>query len=201
MIDPIVLFDGFSKMENGNYYANCSCVLIKGPPNVIVDTMTAWDGDKLLKALNKESLTSDDVDYVVCTHGHSDHIGCNYLFQKAKHIVGYSISHKDKYDIDHDFKNGDEYTITDRIKVISTPGHTLQDVSVIVNSSRGVTAITGDLFEKFEDLTDENIWKEAGSDSEELQRINRQKILDLADFIIPGHGPMFKVPQKFKNLG
>ncbi|XP_018575318.1 metallo-beta-lactamase domain-containing protein 1 [Anoplophora glabripennis] len=200
-MDPIVLFDGYSKIENGNYYANCSCVLIKGPPNVIVDTMTAWDGDKLVKALNKESFAPDDINYVVCTHGHSDHIGCNYLFQKAIHIVGHSISYKNKYEIDHDFKSSYEYIINDRIKVSPTPGHTLQDVSVIVNSSRGVTAITGDLFEKFEDLTDDNIWKEAGSDSEELQRINRQKILILSDFIIPGHGPMFKVPQRFKNPG
>lgn len=200
-MDIAVLFDGYSKMENGDYYANCSCVLIKGPPNVIVDTMTAWDGERILKALSKESLTPDDIDYVVCTHGHSDHTGCNYLFQKATHIVGHCISHKDKYSIDCDFKNGDEYTISDKIKVIPTPGHTLQDVSVIVKSSRGLIAITGDLFERFEDLTDENIWRKAGSDSEELQRVNRQKILRMADFVVPGHGPMFEVPQMHKNPG
>lgn len=200
-MDTVVLFDGYSKMENGTYYANCSCVLIKGPPNVIVDTMTAWDGDRILKALSREYLIPDDIDYVVCTHGHSDHIGCNYLFQKATHIVGHSISHKDRYSTEYDFKNGDEYIINDKIKVIATPGHTLQDVSVIVNSSKGVIAITGDLFERFEDLTDENIWIEAGSDSEALQRVNRQKILGMADFIVPGHGPMFKVPQVHKNPG
>ncbi|KAJ8919528.1 hypothetical protein NQ315_002149 [Exocentrus adspersus] len=199
-MDPIVLFEGYSKTENNKYRANCSCVLIKGPPNIIVDTMTAWDGDRILKALQEESLTCDDINYVICTHGHSDHIGCNYLFKKATHIVGHSISHRDHY-IEHDFRNGKEYVITNKIKVIPTPGHTLQDVTVMVSSQRGVTAITGDLFERFQDLTDEDIWKEAGSDSEELQRINRFKVLRMADFVIPGHGPMFRVPKTFKVPG
>ncbi|KAJ8986057.1 hypothetical protein NQ317_003350 [Molorchus minor] len=145
---PIVLFDGYSKFQDGNYYANCSCVLIKGPPNVVIDTMTAWDGERILEALQKHSLTCDDINYVVCTHGHSDHIGCNYLFKKAIHIVGHAVSFRDKYFSDHNFANGEEYIISDNIKVISTPGHTLQDVSVIVQSNMGITAITGDLFEK-----------------------------------------------------
>lgn len=54
--------------------------------------------------------------------------------------------------------------------------------------------VPGDLFERVEDLQDESLWLElAGSEDEELQRTNRDKILLLADFIVPGHGPMFKV--------
>lgn len=47
-----------------------------------------------------------DVDYVVCSHGHSDHIGNNNLFLNAKHIVGFSISCKDLYFI-HPFDTGE----------------------------------------------------------------------------------------------
>lgn len=53
--------------------------------------------------------------------------------------------------------------------------------------------MAGDLFENENDLNDDNIWISAGSDSEDLQRGNRQKILEIADYIVPGHGPMFKV--------
>lgn len=192
-----VLFSGYSKFQDGKYLSNCSCVLIKGPPNVIVDTMTAWDEQKILQALEQRSIKPDDIDFVVCTHGHSDHIGCNHLFKKAIHIVGYSISHKDTYFTDHDFRYGQEYSISEEIKVIPTPGHTSQDVSVLVTHPlEGIIAITGDLFEKFEDLNDASIWKSAGSDDETLQELNREKILKIADIIIPGHGEKFMVPKE-----
>lgn len=195
-----ILFGGYSDIKvDGHMNANCSCTLITGPPNIIVDTMTPWDGENILKALRRYSIQTDDIDFVVCTHGHSDHTGCNYLFKKAIHIVGYSISHKDKYFLNCDFGKGDEYTINDMVKVIPTPGHTLQDVSVIVESKIGRIAITGDLFEKCEDLNDSSIWKNAGSDSERLQIMNREKVLQMVDYIIPGHGTMFKVPENYKR--
>jgi len=37
--------------------ANCTCTLIKGPKNVIVDTMTPWDGDVILAGLAQHGLT------------------------------------------------------------------------------------------------------------------------------------------------
>ncbi|RZC42539.1 Lactamase B domain containing protein [Asbolus verrucosus] len=158
--------------------------------------MTAWDGDKLITALVDHGINCEDINYVISTHGHSDHIGCNYLFPKATHIVGFCISQKDRY-FHHDFKSGKEYRINDKITIIPTPGHTLQDVTVIINSGKGTIAITGDLFEREDDLSNCNIWKSAGSDSEELQVMNRLKILQLADYIIPGHGAMFKT-DKYK---
>lgn len=70
----------------------------------------------------------------------------------------------------------------------------MQHVSVVVKSeNRGTVVVAGDLFENEKDLEDENVWISAGSDSEDLQRKNRQKILEIADYIVPGHGPMFKV--------
>lgn len=48
MSEIIVLFDGFSNMSGKDQLdANCSCTLIKGMHNIIVDTMTAWDADKI----------------------------------------------------------------------------------------------------------------------------------------------------------
>ncbi|XP_050308325.1 metallo-beta-lactamase domain-containing protein 1 [Anthonomus grandis grandis] len=193
-----VLFPGFSVLKDNIMEANCSCTLIKGPINCIIDTMTSWDGPKLVEALKENCLSPSDINYVICTHGHSDHIGCNYLFRNAIHIVGFSISQRDKYFLSTDFSQGDEYKIFEGCSVVPTPGHTLQDVTVIFKNDKGVYAITGDLFEKEEDLSDESIWISAGSDSEELQRKNRQKILEIADFIVPGHGSMFRVPDHQK---
>lgn len=191
-----VLFDGYSKVTEEGMLANCTCTLITGPQNIIVDTMTAWDGQKLKAALENHKLSPNDINWLICTHGHSDHIGCNYLFQNAKHVVGFSYSYKDIY-FDFDFSSGQEMQIDENVKIIPTPGHTLQDVTVLVeNPHKGTIAITGDLFEKEEDLEDESIWKAAGSDNEELQAKNRKRILELARWIVPGHGPMFEVPGK-----
>ena len=82
------------------------------------------------------------------------------------------------------------------MKVFATPGHTLDSVSVKVVTKEGVCVVAGDTFEKEEDLEDESLWKEAGSDSEELQKKSREHILSIADIIVPGHGPSFKNPSK-----
>lgn len=42
--------------------------------------------------LKSHGVIPEDINYVVSTHGHSDHIGNNNLFLKAKHIVGFNIS-------------------------------------------------------------------------------------------------------------
>lgn len=49
MCEVIVLFDGYSKYVDDVMEANCSCTLIKGPKTIIVDTMTAWDKDRLIE--------------------------------------------------------------------------------------------------------------------------------------------------------
>lgn len=194
---PIVLFNGYSIQKDDVTLAACTSVLIKGPPIIIIDTLSSWDGEKLKSAIEANYLKCEDVDYVICTHGHSDHIGCNYLFTNAKQIVGYDICFKNEY-FSHDFSTGKEYIINNNVKVIPTPGHTSQDVSVIATYNDTIYAITGDLFENEDDLEDSNLWVKAGSDCENLQRLNREKILKLTDYIIPGHGKMFKVPSKYK---
>ncbi|KAK9875637.1 hypothetical protein WA026_009436 [Henosepilachna vigintioctopunctata] len=198
MYDVIVLFDGYSENTEMGSCANCSCVLLKGKDNIIVDTLTPWDGEKLQQKLWNNDINCEDIKYVVCTHGHSDHTGCNYLFSNAKLIVGFSISSRDLY-FDHDFAGGKPYIINEFVKVIPTPGHTLEDVSVIVETKdRGLVAITGDLFEKEQDLSDDSLWKSVGSGHDDMQQENRNKILKQVDWIVPGHGPMFKVPDHYK---
>lgn len=73
-------------------------------------------------------------------------------------------------------------------------GHTENDVSLIVQNVDllGTVAITGDLFESEADRENESLWLDAGSVSPDLQRENRKLMLSIADYIVPGHGAMFK---------
>uniref|UniRef100_A0A182KCJ5 Metallo-beta-lactamase domain-containing protein 1 n=1 Tax=Anopheles christyi TaxID=43041 RepID=A0A182KCJ5_9DIPT len=62
--------------------------------------------DDARTVLQEHQLHPDDIDYVVSTHGHSDHLGNNNLFLGAKrHIVGTNISHRNRYYV-HDFDAG-----------------------------------------------------------------------------------------------
>ena len=56
----------------------------------------------------------------------------------------------------------------------------------------------GDLFECCEDLEDYTLWQE-NSEEPELQQQSRINILRTADWIVPGHGKMFKVPDEYKR--
>ncbi|OTF73862.1 hypothetical protein BLA29_010794 [Euroglyphus maynei] len=69
------------------------------------------------------------------------------------------------------------------------------DVSVICRNVErlGTVAIVGDLFESGADLQNEQLWIDAGSMNPTEQRNNRDYILSIADYIVPGHGGMFKV--------
>lgn len=198
MYEVHVLFDGYCQPTEGGMLANCSCTLIKGPKNIIVDTMTPWDGKRLLDAIQKLDVRCDDIGYVISTHGHSDHVGNNNLFLNAKHLVGRCVSYKEKYYDDGTFFNKDDiYEIDEHVQVVSTPGHTLSDVSVVVKTTKGIFGIVGDLFENENDMLDESIWLDAGSENPELQRRNRKYILDKVDWIVPGHGTMFST-KKYK---
>lgn len=199
--DLHVLYEGYSTESKGGFYANCTCTLLMGKHTILVDTMNPWSKDSLIDGLTKHDLTCNDINFVICTHGHSDHIGNNNLFLGAKHIVGYDISYENCF-FNHNFKNGSPYSIDEEVNVLPTPGHTHADVSVIVKTKKyGVVAITGDLFEREEDLEDPSIWREiGGSEQPQLQEKNRTKIIKLADYIVPGHGPMFRVTEKMKTL-
>jgi glyoxylase-like metal-dependent hydrolase (beta-lactamase superfamily II) len=170
-------------------------------PKIKVDTLTAWDKDTLLKELKFHHVAPEKVDYLVCTHGHSDHCGNMNLFLNATHFLGSCVSHKHLYAY-HDFDN-DPYVIDKNIEVVSTPGHTSTCVSLIVRNTnlegRAAVAIVGDLFEKEEDVFDESLWMEAGTEDVQQQKKNRLKIAEMVEFIYPGHGPRFRVTEEIRE--
>ncbi|XP_078581665.1 metallo-beta-lactamase domain-containing protein 1-like [Branchiostoma floridae x Branchiostoma japonicum] len=197
----IVLKEGYAYADGpGCQRADGSITLVKGTYNVIVDTGNPWDKQHILDGLQRNGLSPGDIQFVVCTHGHSDHVGNLNLFTKATHIVSYDISKMDKYTV-HNF-TGDQkspFRIDDHIEVIATPGHTHSDVSVVVkNTDQGTVVIAGDLFECEEDLSCDRLWQEY-SENKEMQEHHRQQVLEMADWIVPGHGRMFAVPEKYKG--
>lgn len=194
-----ILVPGYSFMiDNDTVNRACgTCTLVEADGQyILVDTLGPWDSKQLIETLDERGLSPDDINILIGTHGHPDHVGNLNLFTNAKfHFVGHSIYQDDRYR-DHPFKDGVPYQISTNVQIIPTPGHTLTCISLMVKNCAkyGTVAIAGDLFENAKDLTDDKIWKDAGSEDPKQQAISRAKILSTANYIVPGHGNIFKVP-------
>jgi glyoxylase-like metal-dependent hydrolase (beta-lactamase superfamily II) len=186
-----VLRPGYARQQpSGTLRAGGTISLVIGSVTVLVDTGTVVDRQLLLDALRRHDLNPVDIQYVVCTHGHSDHIGNNNLFAHATFIIGRDLSVRDEY-TSIDYSSG-SYRLDAEIDIIETPGHTSEDIAVLVRTAQGRVVIAGDVFENASDLDDDS-WVALSRDPEQ-QRRSRSKILELADFIVPGHGDTFAVP-------
>lgn len=154
-----VLSSGYSEesSSSGEMRANGSCTLVSGPGVVmVVDTLSPWDKDRLVQLLGQHGVTPEQVTHLVCTHGHPDHVGNNNLFTGPDlkfHVVGFSVYHEDRY-TPHPFSCGEPLEVAGpALTVFPTPGHTLDSVSVAVQTQDlGMVVVAGDLFEKEEDL-------------------------------------------------
>lgn len=187
MAEVKVLITGYAIWLDDKRQKACGTVtLIKGKHNFIVDTGNVVDEDKIKKLLAKEGLIPKDINFVINTHGDIDHVGCNMLFKQAVFISGQDVYHGDVYS-----PLTDNYELEPDVFVISTPGHSIEDISVKVKTPKGLVVVAGDLFENEGDAEDES-WK-VFSKYPKHQVQSRAKILKIADFIIPGHGKMFKV--------
>ncbi|XP_028285162.1 metallo-beta-lactamase domain-containing protein 1 isoform X2 [Parambassis ranga] len=119
---------------DGTFKADGTITLITGLKIILVDTGGPWDKDFLVMSLKERGLKPEDINVVVGTHGHSDHIGNLSLFPTAMTIVGFDISKGDTY-LPNKLSEGQPYTIDEHVSVIPTPGHTGQDVSIQVKGT------------------------------------------------------------------
>ncbi|NWX80517.1 MBLC1 protein, partial [Alca torda] len=77
-----VLQEGYSRPHpDGTVRADGTVTLVAGGPvTALVDTGGPWGQRRLLGHLSELGVSPRDVTHVVCTHGHSDHVGNVNLF-------------------------------------------------------------------------------------------------------------------------
>ena len=162
---------------------------------------------------------SDQINYVIHTHLHADHVGWNLryaggmpapYFRRARYIIG-----KDEYEYFteperlaqtphvqrqiiplrrlrlQDIVEG-EHQVTDEISVSPAPGHTPGHQIVLINSNGQKGAVVGDLLHNIAQVS-EPTWC-AGVDTDKAQSAaSREKLLDQAEkegwIIAAGHFP------------
>jgi len=187
-----VLISGYAKeIENGWIASSTVTFINSNGKNIIVDPGCNRPG--LLKALTENDLKTSDIDFVFLTHNHADHILLAGIFENAKVVIGSEL-----YDNDNQIEHGDKIADLD-IEIIHTPGHSPDSRSFILETTDGIYALTADLFwwmDIEEQKTDHNsliLHQDPYAKNMKVLQESRKKILDLADFIIPGHGNLFKV--------
>ncbi|MBE6500042.1 MAG: MBL fold metallo-hydrolase [Methanobrevibacter thaueri] len=119
------------------YNFDSNCYLINN--HILVDTGAGHNKDYLFSKLEENNVKPEDIDLIINTHCHFDHIGGNYFFPNAKIAVhkldAISIKNQDSLGtsqnaftlsqdnsrVDIELEDGDEI---EGFKIIHTPGHT-----------------------------------------------------------------------------
>jgi glyoxylase-like metal-dependent hydrolase (beta-lactamase superfamily II) len=200
MVEIKVLVEGHHEVDDveGKVNLASTVTLIKGEQNILVDTGSLCDGEKILAGLKEEGLTPDKIDFVILTHLHLDHILNVHLFKNSKVLCKFSPKYPGQK---HDFSKGciyrteliDGTDIMGGVSILLTPGHTWDSLSVVVKNEEGTYVISGDALasEAFVNL-EKKPFEVATFDLEKFDE-SRRKILAIANYIIPGHGKMFKI--------
>ncbi|MCG2623025.1 N-acyl homoserine lactonase family protein [Arthrobacter sp. I2-34] len=166
------------------------------------------DGQDLVQGLSRHGVTPEDVDTVILTHLHFDHVGNNELFPNATFIVQkdelpqaeeppsfcmfYYPEYSYKIDAVRDrlqIVDGD-HRINNSVRLVKIGGHTPGCMVVMVETDAGTVCLTSDVMYNYRNL--ELNWP-MGSfwDLPELMN-GYDRIRKEADIIIPEHDWKFR---------
>lgn len=176
--------------DDGARKVASTVALVRGKDLVLVaDPGMVKDFAAVLAKLESEGVEPADVTHVFISHHHPDHTLYAGLFPNAEVVDFWGIYKGDVWR-DHP----DNYELAPGVKVLRTPGHTKEDASLVVETDDGTYVLTHlwwmpDLTPEIDPLA----WNQ-----EELEK-NRKTILEIADWIVPGHGKIFRNPTKPKK--
>lgn len=127
-------------------------MLLTGPRPVVVDPGYQTQGDMLVGALAARGLTPEDVDTVLATHLHSDHISAlpqlddvDLFVHELEIETPHGRAHRGARDRARvQLLQGDAGQVLPGIRWIHTPGHSPGHVAFLVDTDDGLVAIAGD---------------------------------------------------------
>lgn len=157
-------------------------LLVDGATVVVVDPGMVADRRLILDPLTDQELSPEDVTDVVFSHHHPDHTLNAALFPAARFHDHMAIYRDDIWED----RDADGYHLSPSITLMTTPGHTPQDISTVVMTDEGLVVLTH-LWWTAEGPADDPF----APDREQL-RAAREKVLALGPaLIVPGHGAPF----------
>ena len=175
-----------------NYDSNCYLI----NDNVLVDTGAGQNKEYLFSKLRENGVEPENIELIVNTHCHFDHIGGNHFFPNAEIAVhrldaisirnedtlGTSMSAFDGVDnsrVDVELEEGDK--IGD-FEVIHTPGHTAGGICLW----DGENLISGDTIFAGGGVGRMDIGGDYNDMKNSVERLTKLDVVN----IYPGHGPI-----------
>ena len=177
-----LLQDGYAREDEGGDRVGSTVTLITdGAVAVVVDPGMVSSRDALLAALAAHHVAPEAVTDVVFSHHHPDHTINAALFPAARIHDHWAVYDGDLW-ISREAEGAE---LTPSIRLIATPGHTDQDISTVASTPDGVYVCTHAWWGA------EGPADDPFSPDQSVLARSRQRILDIASVIIPGHGPQF----------
>lgn len=176
-----VILDGSLTSTGGGVASTCTLVR-DGDRTMVVDPGMATGAAAILGPLATLGVRPEDVTDVVLSHHHPDHTMYAGLFPKAAVHDHWAIYRG----TDWEDSECDGRVLSPSVQLARTPGHTAEDLVLIAGTPEGVVVTTHSWFHADSGVEDE--------DPENLEQLreSRRSILEVADLIVPGHGPAFR---------
>lgn len=156
-------------------------VVLDGEHVIVVDPGMAPSQSAILDPLAELGLRPDAVTDVVISHHHPDHTINVGLFGEARVHDHWAVYHHDVWTS----RPAEGFHVSPSVLLWETPGHTPQDITTFVGTPDGISACTHLWFYETGPAEDP-----FATDPEQLHH-HRRRVLEVADLIVPGHGPAF----------
>ena len=188
---------------------NCNTFLIKGEKKILIDPGHYHLMNHIQEGLSDLSLTLEDIDLVIITHAHPDHIEGINAFTGSSTLIAVSKNDMDllqgvtpqygntpetsDFKIDIFLQEGDLQVGNTVFQIISTPGHSPGSLCLYWTEHK--VLITGDVvFNQGIGRTDL-----PGGDGKTLkQSIIKLSQLDV-EYLLPGHGDIVTGAENVKR--
>ena len=205
-LDVLTYGFGFTSDQGGFGWSTISLLRVGGR-NILIDTGPGSRRANLVSALDAQGIERGDIDTVILTHLHWDHCQNTDLFTNARILVSpqeldyakspargdtsaawYIADMLDKMKAEP-ISDGDE--VAEGVSVISTPGHTIGHMAVMLELDGESVLVAGDAFPDAGTVSRRlpyNIFWDINDASNSVE-----KMLDISSVFYPGHDRPFRL--------
>ena len=207
------LLQGYQVESKHGDIAFCGVNLVEAPDGaggvrrIVVDTGHFGRGVVLRQALADRGLSASDVDVLLLTHAHWDHVQGLQYFDRAqimthpKELDYISRPHAkdhatpawtkavlDQYDVRHAVEGTE---LAEGVNVVEVPGHSPGTIALAVETAEGTAVITGDSIQNAMVAQQRRnalvFWDEAQANA------SVERLVAMSDIIYPGHDQPFRI--------
>lgn len=171
-----VLFTGYV----GDRVAGTVSLVRDDDAVVVIDPGMVPDRSVILDPLARLGVRPADVTDIILSHHHPDHSMNIALFPEVRVHDHWAVYERDIWTS----RPADGFEVCKSVALMGTPAHTPQDITTLVTTDEAIYAFTHLWWNN--SATEDPL----AADPESLQP-NRDRVLELATVIVPGHGAPF----------